>query len=127
MVEKATLRCRYRHALSDILPIATTVLELSFNSVHNRDARILLETLLQTRDDKTAWTYQIASGSRSTRSAVMETLSRILGKEIADDIRVTHKDRLQLAIIAARASGLSEASKVLDWQEFEMFAEECLC
>ena len=86
-----------------------------------------METLLQTRDDKTAWTYQIASGSRSTRSAVLETLSRILGKEIADDIRVTHKDRLQLAIIAARASGLSEASKVLDWQEFEMFAEECLC
>lgn len=90
------------------------------------DARIFLETLRLTKADATTWTYEISSNSRTTIAVVREALSRMLGRDVVEQVQLASGERLKLAFSAARASGLLEATRTLDWREFERFAEECL-
>jgi Holliday junction resolvase-like predicted endonuclease len=93
---------------------------------NDADARIILETLRLTRDHATTWTYEISSNSRATASAVRDTLSRIFGRDVDEQVQLGSGERFKLAFSAARSGGLLETARTLDWKEFEKFADECL-
>src|SRR5437870_13800264 len=90
------------------------------------DARIFLETLRLTKADATTWTYEISSNSRTTIAVVREALSRMLGRDVVEQVELASGERIKLASSAARARGLLDATRILDWIEFERYAEECL-
>ena len=57
-------------------------------------------------------------------------VEKVLGESaylsISSSIQVTAKARLEMALRVARNGRLAQTAKVLTWQEFEMFTEECL-
>src|SRR5438309_9978955 len=89
------------------------------------DARIFLETLRLTKAEATTWTYEISSNSRTTITVGREALSRMLGRDVAEQVQLASGERLKLAVSTARAIGLVEATSTLDGREIERFAEAC--
>ncbi len=55
-----------------------------------------------------------------------DILGESVSHSISSTIQVTAKARLEIALRVARHGQLAQTAKVLTWQEFEMFTEECL-
>lgn len=88
--------------------------------------RILVETLKQTKGGVSVNISEIAQSARTTTETALATLNRLLDLDNGQRVQLTAADRIRLALTAARAGGLEEASKALTWQEFEKFSETCL-
>lgn len=88
--------------------------------------RILVETLKRTKAGVSVNIWEIAQSARTTPETALATLTRLLDLDSGQRVQLTAADRIKLALTAARAGGLEEASKALTWQEFEKFSEICL-
>lgn len=88
--------------------------------------RILVETLKRTQAGVSVNISEVAQSSRTTPETVLAALRWLLDLDNGQRVQLTAADRIRLAVTAARAGGLEEASKALTWQEFEKFSEICL-
>ena len=89
-------------------------------------ARILIETLRQTRNDGVARIDEIASRTRSSKGVVQTVLADVQESTNPSGIRLSSETRFRLALAVAKNGGLQELARALTWQEFERFGEECL-
>ncbi len=88
--------------------------------------RVLIETLRLSKINEPVELENIASNAKTTESFARKVLTNALGETNDTRISVSPKLRVNLALEVARAGRLREAARVLTWQEFEKFGEECL-
>jgi len=88
--------------------------------------RVLIETLRLSKIIEPVELENIASNAKTTESFARKVLTNALGETYDTGISVSPKLRVNLALEVARAGRLREAARVLTWQEFEKFGEECL-
>ncbi len=88
--------------------------------------RVLIETLRLSKITEPVELENIASNAKTTESFARKVLTKVLGETYDTGISVSPKLRVNLALEVARAGRLREAARVLTWQEFEKFGEECL-
>ncbi|HWY28951.1 MAG TPA: hypothetical protein VNW25_06810 [Candidatus Sulfotelmatobacter sp.] len=69
---------------------------------------------------------EIANGARTSSSFAQRVLARTGCLSGEERISLGSKQRLLLALEVARNGMLENAARALTWQEFEIFAEECL-
>lgn len=89
-------------------------------------SRILVETLKQTKVGVSVNISDIAQTTRTTPETVLATLNLLLDIGDGQRVELTAADRIRLALTAARAGRLHDASRALTWQEFEKFCGICL-
>ncbi len=89
-------------------------------------ARVLIETLRQTKNDAAVRVDEVASRARASESFVQTVLGDMEEIPNASGIRLSPDARFHLALAAAKIGGLREVARALTWQEFERFGEECL-
>ena len=89
-------------------------------------ARILIETLRQTKNDGVVRIDEIASQTRSSKGVVKRILAKVQESTDSSGIRLSPETRFRLALAVAKIGGLQEVARALTWQEFERFGEECL-
>ncbi len=94
--------------------------------VREGTVRVLIETLRLSRDRNRVQLADIASGARATESFAREVLTDALIEHDSNWISLSPRVRIRLALDIARVGRLRDAARVLTWQEFEKFAEECL-
>ncbi len=85
-----------------------------------------METLKHTKGDELLSTRDIADRAKTTREQVELVLGPLLQLEDPTGARLTNSARFKLAFEAVRHGGLQQVARVLTWQEFEAFTEECL-
>ncbi len=88
--------------------------------------RVLLETLKMTKKREILDLEEIAFKSQTTLSFAKGVLSRTSSLTPADHVSLSPRDRVQLAMEVARRGKSNDATRALSWQEFEIFAVECL-
>ena len=88
--------------------------------------RVLIETLRMSKDGSRVLIEDIASSARATESFARNALKDALSEPDDNWISPGPKLRIKLALEIARAGRLRDAARVLTWQEFEKFAEDCL-
>src|SRR3989442_323542 len=88
--------------------------------------RVLIETLRQSKDSLSVSMDVVANRSRVSTAIVEAVLSNASLLWVGSEISVLHSDRFRLAMAAASNDSLGEVAKALRWQEFELFAGECL-
>jgi len=88
--------------------------------------RILIETLRESKNGGTVRIDEVASRAGASADLVREVLRNALESPVSSKISPSSETRFRLAFEAARNGGLRDAARVLTWQEFEKFAEECL-
>lgn len=89
-------------------------------------SRVMLEALRQTTNKTMVELGEIASAAKVAVSTAGRVLSRVESLPLGKQLSFTPNVRLHLAIEIARGGRLKDAAKVLSWQEFEKFTEECL-
>lgn len=89
-------------------------------------ARVLVETLEQTKDGAPIIISQIADKAKTTTEQVGRILGRLLQLEDPSGAEVTNSIRFKLAFEAVRHGALQQVARALTWQEFEAFTEKCL-
>src|SRR5438094_10677523 len=88
--------------------------------------RVLVEALMLSKIADRVELENIASNAKASESFARSVLTPVVG-EIGDSyVSLSPRLRIQLALEVARAGRLGDAARVLTWQEFENFAEECL-
>ena len=88
--------------------------------------RFVRELLKQTRGDKPA-SLDLISTYASCSVELSEELASELGLQVKDGtIKVSPESRLDIAMSEASRGFLQNASRFLDWRDFERFAERCL-
>ena len=88
--------------------------------------RVLIETLRLSKITEPVELENIASNAKTTESFARKVLTNAQCETYDTGISVSPKLRVNLALEVARAGRLREAARVLTWQEFEKFGEECL-
>src|SRR3989441_10173887 len=88
--------------------------------------RVLVETLRLSQDRNRVQIGDIASGAKTTELFARKALANALIEYDSNWISLSPGSRIRLAMDIARAGRLSDSARVLTWQEFEKFAEECL-
>ncbi len=88
--------------------------------------KFIVELLSSTRSNETASVDVVATHTRCSSDFALKVLSRLNIAPENGRIALPPSLRMDLAIEAARWGSMVEAGKVLDWQEFERFAERCL-
>ena len=89
-------------------------------------ARILIETLRQTKNDGVVRIDEIASQTRSSKGIVQTVLADVQDSTDSSGIRPSPETRFRLALAVAKIGELQAVARALTWQEFERFGEECL-
>jgi hypothetical protein len=89
-------------------------------------SRIIVETLRQAKVDEILSIGQIAERAKTTIEQVALVLGSILQIDEPSKARLTSSSRFKLAFEAAKHGALQQVARVLTWQEFEAFSEECL-
>lgn len=84
-----------------------------------------VETLAQTKDGSPLDFVAIATRSRTTTGLVQAILQTII-PNVASGESLSASARFRLAFLAARNGLFLKAAEALTWQEFEIFAVECL-
>src|SRR2546425_13028466 len=88
--------------------------------------KVLIEILRLSRERNRVQITDVASSARVTDSFAKRVLTDALIENDNDWISLSPRFRISLALDIARAGRLSDSARVLTWQEFEKFAEECL-
>src|SRR5438094_931962 len=88
--------------------------------------RVLLETLMMTKKREIVDLEEIACKSQTTLSFAKGVLSSTLRLSQIDHISLGPRERVQLAVEVFRQGKSDDAARALSWQEFEIFAIECL-
>ena len=88
--------------------------------------RVILEALRQSRKDYRINLSEIASRAMASLTVVERALGESGSQSLSSSTHVTTKERLEMALKIARHGQLAKTAKVLTWQEFEMFTQECL-
>jgi len=88
--------------------------------------KVLIEILRLSRERNRVQITDVASSARVTDSFAKRVLTDALIENDNDWISLSPRFRISLALDIARAGRLSDSVRVLTWQEFEKFAEECL-
>jgi hypothetical protein len=88
--------------------------------------KVLIETLRLSRDRDTVQITEIASNARVTESFVKKVFADSSIEHDNDWTSLSPRLRIRIALEIARAGRLRDSARVLTWQEFEKFAEECL-
>jgi hypothetical protein len=88
--------------------------------------RVLVETLRLSAGGNRVQIADIASNARVTESFAKKVFTDALIEDNNDWISLAPGSRVRLALDIARAGRLRDSARVLTWQEFEKFAEECL-
>jgi hypothetical protein len=89
-------------------------------------SRVIAETLNQTKGTVVISTRQIADRVKTTVEQVALVLGPLLDLEDPSGVRLNNSARFKLAVEAVRHGGLQQVARILTWQEFESFTEECL-
>jgi hypothetical protein len=89
-------------------------------------SHVIVETLRQAKVDEMISISQIAERAKTTLEQVALVLGPILQMDEPSEARMTNSSRFKLAFEAARHGALQQVARVLTWQEFEAFSEECL-
>ena len=88
--------------------------------------RFVNELLKQTQGDKPA-SIQTISAHASCSTELSEMLASELALEVRDGtVKLSSEQRLDIAMSEARRGFLQDASRFLEWRDFERFAERCL-
>ena len=88
--------------------------------------RVILEALRQSRHNYRINLSEIASRAKTSLTVAEKVLRESGSQSLSSSIHFTTKDRLEIALRVARHGQLAQTAKVLTWQEFEMFTEDCL-
>jgi hypothetical protein len=88
--------------------------------------RVLIETLRLCKAGNRVQIEDIASSARATEPFVTSVLTNVMGEPGGNSISLSPMLRIRLALGIARAGRLRDSARVLTWQEFEKFAEDCL-
>jgi Holliday junction resolvase-like predicted endonuclease len=89
-------------------------------------ARIVVETLKQTRGDRALNRAEVADLAKTTTEQVKRILGLLLDLKDSSNTKLTNSTRFKLAFEAVKLGALQQVARALTWQEFEEFAEECL-
>jgi len=89
-------------------------------------ARVIVEALKQTNGDGAIDTTMIADQAKTTTEQVERVLGQLLKLEDSSNAQLTVSARFKLAFEAVKLGALQQVARALTWQEFEVFAEECL-
>ena len=89
-------------------------------------ARVIVETLKSTAGNELLSVGQIADQAKTTTEQVALVLGQILQMDDPSEAWLTNSSRFKLAFEAVRHGALQQVARVLTWQEFEAFSEECL-
>jgi hypothetical protein len=89
-------------------------------------ARVLIETLHQSRCSNVLDLEHIALEAKTTEAVARAVVAQFVGTIDDGRFTVESKSRVQLALEVARVGSLKDAAKALSWQEFESFGAECL-
>src|SRR6266849_4051334 len=68
----------------------------------------------------------IADQAKTTTEQVERVLGQLLKLEDSSNAQLTVSARFKLAFEAVKLGALQQVARALTWQEFEVFAEECL-
>ncbi len=93
---------------------------------HLVEDRVFLEALRLSRHDYRINLPEVASKAKASLKLVEKVLREATSQAMSSSIEVTAKARLEMALRVARHGQLAQTARVLTWQEFEMFTEECL-
>jgi Holliday junction resolvase len=88
--------------------------------------RVLVEALRLSKVTDRVELASIALSAKASESFARSVLKPVLGGTDDSWVSLSPRLRIQLALDVARAGRLRDAARVLTWQEFEKFAEECL-
>ena len=125
-MEKANVHRWIGSSLLDILPHA--VLEYPLQTLVDDSAarRFVREVLKHTRAERAA-SLDLVSTYASCSKELSNKLAAELGIPVKDDIiQLSRESRLDLAMVEASRGFLHDASRFLEWRDFERFAEHCL-
>ncbi len=89
-------------------------------------ARVLIETLRQTKNNASVRIEDVASRARASERLVRTVMADVQEITNSSEMRLPPEIRFRLALEAAGVGGLREVARALTWQEFERFGEECL-
>jgi len=89
-------------------------------------ARVIIETLKQTNRDGAINSRAIADQAKTPTEQVERILCQLLKLESSSNAQLTVPARFKLAFEAVKLGALQQVARALTWQEFEVFAEECL-
>lgn len=89
-------------------------------------SRVIVETLRHGKPDEMLSIRHIADQAKTTIEQVVLVLAPILQMDDPFEARLTNSSRFKLAFEAVRHGALQQVARVLTWQEFEAFSEECL-